>query len=320
MEDGLGGDVCFGDSIDGAKRRALRKIEMKGDMMPQSSRSSPKTKPKVIAAIPCFNTEPFIADVVSKAKRYVDQVVVIDDGSHDGTAEVARAAGALVVSYQKNLGKGVAMKTAVENTDADIIVFLDGDGQHDPEDIPKLLTPIVQGKAVLVIGSRCLPESKVSVPPFTRRLSNNLASFAISVIISFLLPLAAQLNRLAHLFKPTELAQGTQSTPQTAPTIDYRLMTGRLKWITDCTSGFRAIKKDRWRKLDLTSQGFQIETEMIYEAARNKFTIAEVPISCSWNGKLSQLSILRDGLKTLNLLGKKLLNDARGRQDKNAWT
>jgi glycosyltransferase involved in cell wall biosynthesis len=182
---------------------------------------------KILAAIPCFNTEPFIAGVVSRARKYVDLVVVIDDGSYDGTAEVARAAGALVVRHEKNLGKGAAMKTLAQNTEADIIVFPDGDGQHHPEDIPKIIAPILQNKSDLVIGSRTLVGAKVSGYPLTRRLSNSLASLVISLTISFLLPLTT-------LFK--------------CPV--------RYIKITDCTSGFRAIKREAWQKLDLVSQRF----------------------------------------------------------------
>ena len=257
-------------------------------------------RPKVVAAIPCFNTEPFIAEVVSKARKYVDQVIVIDDGSRDGTAEAARAAGAVVVSHEKNRGKGAAMKTAVENTDADIIIFLDGDGQHNPEDIPKIIEPILRDEADLAIGSRCLPESKASISPLTRRFSNNLASFVISAIISFLLPSAALFNRLIRLPMLTQKSQTTRP---------------KLKWtkITDCTSGFRAVRRESWQKFNFTSEGFQIETEMIYEAAKNKFVIAEAPISCNWNSEISRLSIFRDGLRTLKLLSGKLINDIRGR-------
>ena len=203
---------------------------------------------------------------------------MVDDGSRDTTSQVARSNGAIVVSHEKNKGKGAAMKTGVENTTGNIIVFLDGDGAHDPQDIPGVITPILVGSADLVIGSRTLPESKVPSSSATRRLSNNLASFTISVIISLLLP-------IAMLFK--------------CP----------IKWtrITDCTSGFRAIKRDAWQKLVLDSQGFSIETEMIYEAAKNKLTITEVPISCTWDSHLSRLSIMKDGLKTLNLLAKKLI-------------
>jgi glycosyltransferase involved in cell wall biosynthesis len=248
-----------------------------------------KSQPKIVAAIPCFNTEDSIGSVVSKAKKYVDRVIVVDDGSQDGTAEAARAAGALVISHGKNLGKGTAMRIAVEgSSDADAIVFLDGDGAHDPQDIPRVITPILEGKTDLVIGSRALRESKVSISPLARRLSNNLASFIISVIISFLLPLAT-------LFK--------------CPVKHIK--------ITDCTSGFRAIKTETWQRLNLVSSGFQIETEMIYEAARNRLTITEAPISCNWNSQLSHLSILKDGLRTVKLLTGKLIGDINGRQKKN---
>ncbi|MBT9133124.1 MAG: Undecaprenyl-phosphate mannosyltransferase [Firmicutes bacterium] len=130
---------------------------------------------KVIVAIPCFNTKPAIAGVVSRARRYVDQVVVIDDGSHDGTAEAARAAGALVVNHGVNRGYGEAIKSCFEVAKAnaaDVLVILDGDGQHNPDEIPQLLAPMLQGEADLVIGSRFLQpnqsisqESRVISPP-----------------------------------------------------------------------------------------------------------------------------------------------------------
>jgi len=68
-------------------------------MMSQSYEPSRATQPKVIAAIPCFNTEPFIGDVVSEAKKYVNQVIVIDDGSYDSTSEAAKTAGAQVINF-----------------------------------------------------------------------------------------------------------------------------------------------------------------------------------------------------------------------------
>jgi glycosyltransferase involved in cell wall biosynthesis len=272
----------------------------------QPSQATQPFQPKIAALIPCFNTECFVGDVVSGAKKYVDQVIVVDDGSYDGTKEAAKAAGALVISHEKNMGKGAAMKTAAQNTDADIIVFIDSDGQHDPGDMPKIIAPILENKASLVIGSRCLLESKVVISPLTRRLSNNLASFIISVIISVLLPLATLLNNLTHPSK-----QNQQTNDSKLSNDDHRMTT--KKWITDCTSGFRAIRRESLQKLDLISQGFQIETEMIYEAAKNKLTITEVPISCNWNNNLSQLSILRDSLKTLGLLACKLRSDTRGR-------
>lgn len=210
------------------------------------------------------------------------EIIVVDDGSRDRTREIAYSNGTIVVSHEKNLGKGAALKTGVQNASGGVIVFLDGDGAHDAQDIPRVIAPILEGKADLVIGSRSLPESHVVISPLTRRLSSNLASLAISVIISFLLPLITLFRCSMRYIK-----------------------------ITDCTSGFRAIKKANWQKLDLVSQGFEIDTEMIYEAARNRLTISEVPISCNWNREFSRLSIFGDGLRTVKLLVRKLMGDIR---------
>ena len=128
-------------------------------MILKTSQPSRGNRIKVVAAIPCFNTRPFIAEVVSKAKRHVDQVVVIDDGSHDHTAEEAKSAGALVVKHSTNRGYGEAMKSCFEaarTNAADVLIILDGDGQHNPEEIPLLLAPVLKGEADFVIGSRFL--------------------------------------------------------------------------------------------------------------------------------------------------------------------
>jgi len=131
---------------------------------------SHQEKPKTVAAIPCFNTEPFIAEVVSKARKYADQVIVIDDGSEDATAEKARAAGAEVLCHNHNLGYGEAVKScfkAARENSADILVTLDGDGQHNPDEIPQLLAPALREEADLVIGSRFIKNGH-SVPRYRR--------------------------------------------------------------------------------------------------------------------------------------------------------
>ena len=127
--------------------------------------------PKIIAAIPCFNEERCIGSVVLKTKKFVSSVVVIDDGSTDATSEVATEAGALVYQHDKNRGYGAAVRSALakgRELGADVLVIIDGDGQHDPKDIPKLVKPLIDGEADVVIGSRFLGESKR--PPFYRRL------------------------------------------------------------------------------------------------------------------------------------------------------
>jgi glycosyltransferase involved in cell wall biosynthesis len=248
---------------------------------------------KVVAAIPCFNTEKHIAAVVKSASKYVDQVIVVNDGSHDRTAKAARDAGALVINHEKNMGKGAAMKLAAKEAKADVIVFLDGDGQHDPSEIPLLLRPVIDGQADLVIGSRFIRDSRKVSAPFSRRFTNLIASVVISVIVS------------SPLTRKKQKDEGNGRLEKAA---DYRLIRGNIKWFSDCTGGFRAVNKESWQELALISDGYQIETEMIYEAVRNDLRIAEVPVSCKWGGSLSRLSIARDGSKTLGLLLGKVLS------------
>lgn len=229
-----------------------------------------------------------------------NEIIVVDDGSRDETRQIASSSCVTVISHQRNLGKGIAMKTGVQNSSGRVIVFIDGDGVHSPRDIQRVIDPILEGKADLVIGSRFLPESRVVISTPIKMLCNKLASFIISVIISFLLPMATVLSRLTRLFKPTKAFRPTQKT--------------RPIWIkiTDCTSGFRAISREGWESLVLMSNRFEVETEMIYEATKNGLVISEVPIHCNWDKCSSRLSIFRDGLSTLTLLAAKLIRDTSG--------
>ncbi|GAH90181.1 unnamed protein product, partial [marine sediment metagenome] len=116
----------------------------------QKTQGTLAARPKVLAAIPCFNEQNFIGDVVTRARKYVDKVIVIDDGSTDDTAKVAHAAGAEVIRHEARKGAGAATKSgfeAAKRSNADILVTLDGDGQHNPDDIPELLAPILNGEA-----------------------------------------------------------------------------------------------------------------------------------------------------------------------------
>lgn len=119
------------------------------------------TAAKIVAAIPCFNEEQFIGDVVTKTRKYVNKVIVIDDGSTDNTSEVAQASGAEIIKHTTRRGAGAATRSGFEfakRNQANILVTLDGDGQHNPDEIPQLLTPILDSNADLVIGSRFLKQ------------------------------------------------------------------------------------------------------------------------------------------------------------------
>ncbi len=112
---------------------------------------------KVIVAVPCLNEERFIGDIVKRSKQYADKIIVIDDGSTDRTSTFASEAGAEVIRHQSRQGPGAAIRTgfraAIEN-DADVLVTIDGDGQHRPEEIPGLVQKMASENADLVIGSR----------------------------------------------------------------------------------------------------------------------------------------------------------------------
>jgi len=125
-------------------------------------------KPSVIAVIPCLDEDQFIGDIVAKALRHADKVIVVDDGSTDGTADVARQAGAEVIRHEKRRGAGAATRSGFEaaiKMGADVVVTLDGDGQHNPAEIPGLIKPLLDGKADLVIGSRFINPS-TNMPPY----------------------------------------------------------------------------------------------------------------------------------------------------------
>ena len=125
----------------------------------------------IVACIPAYNEERTIAGVIVRALRYVDNVVVCDDGSMDLTGEIAQGLGVQLVRHERNMGKGVALRTAfrcAKDLKPDVIVMLDGDGQHDPSEIPQLIEPVMSGEADMVVGSRYVEGSRVDAPLYRR--------------------------------------------------------------------------------------------------------------------------------------------------------
>lgn len=134
---------------------------------------------KLAVVIPALNEEKTIGEVISKIPAQMEgiseiEIIVVDDGSTDLTSKIAEEKGALVFRHPINLGVGAATTTglkAARGLGAGITVTLDGDGQHDPAEIPLLIQPILKNKADLVIGSRFLnPSAQI---PFLRKLGNH---------------------------------------------------------------------------------------------------------------------------------------------------
>ena len=134
---------------------------------------------RIAAAIPAYQAGASVSDVVRRTREVLPEVLVVDDGSSDATAEAARGAGAELVAHRVNRGKGAALVTAFRTLFArgcDAVVTLDADGQHLPEEIPNLLGAAREG-ADLVLGTRAhLFDEMVAA----RRVANRLSSWAIS--------------------------------------------------------------------------------------------------------------------------------------------
>jgi glycosyltransferase involved in cell wall biosynthesis len=136
-----------------------------------------KAKPFVVVGIPAFNEEQTIARVVLVAQKFAGKVVVCDDGSTDYTAKIAEGLGADVVKHETNAGYGASIKSLfmrARELNADVFVTLDADGQHEPNEIPCVIKPIVEGTADVVIGSRFVDPHGTDQMPLYRRFGAKL--------------------------------------------------------------------------------------------------------------------------------------------------
>ncbi|HET7369921.1 MAG TPA: glycosyltransferase family 2 protein [Gammaproteobacteria bacterium] len=134
----------------------------------------------IVVVIPAHDEAETIGAVVAQARRHVATIIVVDDGSGDATGACAGTAGAAVVTHRCNLGKAAALRSGFDyalRIGAQVVVTLDGDGQHDPDDIPRLVAAADQRPGALVIGAR---RSRRRDAPRARYRANRIADFWIS--------------------------------------------------------------------------------------------------------------------------------------------
>jgi glycosyltransferase involved in cell wall biosynthesis len=139
------------------------------------------SNPKIMVCVPAYNEAKYIATIVEQARKHSSEVIVCDDGSSDKTTALAKEAGAVVITHPKNRGYGNTIRTLFQKAlerNADIIVTIDSDGQHDPEQIPDIIEPIMKDGFDIVIGSRFINRKDKPKVPLYR-------SFGIKTITKF---------------------------------------------------------------------------------------------------------------------------------------
>ena len=120
-----------------------------------------------LICIPAFNEEKNIEKIIKDCKKFVDDVIVCDDGSTDNTAALSKKQGAIVLQHKKNKGYGAAISTLFDycrKENADVMITIDGDGQHDPNQVPLLLDAITKHNVDVAIGSRSVSYTHLTLP------------------------------------------------------------------------------------------------------------------------------------------------------------
>lgn len=220
---------------------------------------------KTIAGIPAYNKEQSIGSLIHGVEEYVDAVLVMDDGSVDRTSKFAQRTDATVIRHDVNQGKAAAVQMLIKEAirlDADALVLLDADFQHDPDEIPLLIKPVFEEGCDLVLGSRKLFKgSKAGKKngngkiPFYRPWGQ----FVLSVC--------------SHA-----LSKEKHSDPE---------------------SGFRALSRRAMEAMKFEKEGFFVESEMIYLAENKGLKVTEVPITQIYTENGSTLNPLKHGFGNL---------------------
>ncbi len=219
---------------------------------------------KTIAGIPAYNKQYPVCGVIHAAEEYVNEVIVVDDGSTDNTSKLAKRAGAVVLRHETNKGKTAAVQTLINEAirrDADVLILLDSDGQHDPDEIPVLLKPILEDGYEFVLGSRKLKQSKQKGKrPFIRPIGQFVLKVGLGT-----------LTRKRH---------------------------------SDQECGFRALSRRAMEVMNFKfrGKGFSVDAEMIYLAEKHGLKTIEVPITEIYVENGSTLNPWRHGFGNLGTI------------------
>ena len=196
-----------------------------------------------LICIPAFNEEKNIEKIIKDCKKFVDDVIVCDDGSTDNTADLSKKQGAIVLQHEKNKGYGAAISTLFDycrKENADVMITIDGDGQHDPNQVPLLLDAIKKHNVDVVIGSRFLNDQQT---PTYRKAGIKIITSATNYSTN-------------------------------------------LK-VSDSQSGFRAYSSAAIKEIFPTETGMAVSTEILLKISNKGLSLAEVPITVSYQGDTS---------------------------------
>ncbi|MDZ7790560.1 MAG: glycosyltransferase family 2 protein [Xanthomonadales bacterium] len=218
-----------------------------------------ENRTEISVIVPARDEAVSIGQVVEGIRqRYADaEILVVDDGSTDDTKKTAEQAGATVISHPHRLGNGAAVKAGARKASGETLVFMDGDGQHDPADIPRLLERLGEGFD-MVVGARATAKSHANAG---RLMANGVYNLVASIVTGHTIP--------------------------------------------DLTSGFRAVRAEKFRKyLYLLPNGFSYPTTITMVFMRSGFPVAFIDINAAKRVGKSHIRPIHDGLRFMVIIFK----------------
>ena len=200
--------------------------------------------------LPAYNEAKTIDRIIREASEFVHDILVIDDGSIDQTAQIAEKAGGKGFKHSTNLGKGMALRTGfdyISQKDYDLIATMDSDGQHQPSDLPRFIDHFKNNQSDILIGARI--HNRFEMPQH-RRLNNWLVSSVGSALCG--------------------------------------------QKVKDFQSGFRLIRAEVIKSIELHTERYETESELLIKAGRIGFKIQSIPINTIYNAEVSNIKPLRE--------------------------